>query len=52
MRFVGLLTSVIADYVFGSGLPRAIDKVPFYTALKKLRDHLRGDLPGKPGGEG
>ncbi|XP_048741191.2 uncharacterized protein LOC125655075 isoform X3 [Ostrea edulis] len=27
-----------------SQLPRAIDKVPFYTALKKLRDYLRGDL--------
>ena len=26
-------------------LPRAVDKVPFYTALKKFRDHLRGDLP-------
>ncbi|XP_055883292.1 G/T mismatch-specific thymine DNA glycosylase-like [Biomphalaria glabrata] len=25
-------------------LPRAADKVPFYLALKKLRDHLRGDL--------
>ena len=28
-----------------SQLPRAVDKVPFYIALKKLRDHLRGDLP-------
>ena len=26
-------------------LPRAVDKVPFYVALKKFRDHLRGDLP-------
>lgn len=26
-------------------LPRAADKVPFYLALKKLRDHLNGDLP-------
>lgn len=26
-------------------LPRAVDKVPYYLALKKLRDHLRGDLP-------
>ena len=26
-----------------SQLPRAIDKVPFYTALKKLRDYIRGD---------
>lgn len=26
-------------------LPRAIDKVPFYEALKKLRDHLIGKLP-------
>ena len=25
-------------------LPRALDKVPFYTALKKFRDYLRGDL--------
>ena len=25
-------------------LPRAVDKVPFYVALKKFRDHLRGDL--------
>lgn len=25
-------------------LPRAIDKVPFYLALKKFRDHLKGDL--------
>ena len=24
-------------------LPRAVDKVPFYQGLKKLRDHLRGD---------
>ena len=28
-----------------SQLPRAVDKVPFYVALKKLRDYLRGDLP-------
>lgn len=26
-------------------LPRAVDKLPFYVALKKLRDHLRGHLP-------
>jgi hypothetical protein len=26
-----------------SQLPRAVDKVPFYTALKKLRDYLCGD---------
>ncbi|XP_015905050.1 uncharacterized protein [Parasteatoda tepidariorum] len=26
-------------------LPRAVDKVPFYIALKKLRDHLCGVLP-------
>ncbi|CAL1527066.1 unnamed protein product, partial [Lymnaea stagnalis] len=26
-------------------LPRAADKVPFYLALKKLRDHQNGDLP-------
>lgn len=26
-------------------LPRAVDKVPFYIALKKLRDHLCGALP-------
>ena len=25
-------------------LPRAVDKVPFYVALKKLRDYLKGDL--------
>ncbi|KAG1706618.1 G/T mismatch-specific thymine DNA glycosylase [Nymphon striatum] len=25
-------------------LPRAADKVPFYKALKKVRDHLRGDI--------
>jgi len=25
-------------------LPRAIDKVPFYAALKKFRDYLKGDL--------
>ncbi|XP_005111670.1 uncharacterized protein LOC101858755 [Aplysia californica] len=25
-------------------LPRALDKVPFYLGLKKLRDYLRGDL--------
>jgi hypothetical protein len=28
-----------------SQLPRAVDKLPFYVALKKLRDHLRGQLP-------
>lgn len=28
-----------------SQLPRAVDKLPFYVALCKLRDHLRGDLP-------
>ncbi|ELU08322.1 hypothetical protein CAPTEDRAFT_106574, partial [Capitella teleta] len=27
-----------------SQLPRAVDKVPFYIALKKLRDHYRGDI--------
>ena len=27
-----------------SQLPRAIDKVPFYVALRKLRDFVRGDL--------
>lgn len=26
-------------------LPRAVDKVPFYVALRKLRDHIRGQLP-------
>lgn len=26
-------------------LPRAVDKVPFYVALRKLRDHLCGRLP-------
>ena len=26
-------------------LPRAIDKVPFYSALKKFRDYLRGEVP-------
>lgn len=26
-------------------LPRALDKVPFYEALRKLRDHLNGRLP-------
>ena len=26
-------------------LPRAVDKVPFYTALKKFRDYLRGEVP-------
>lgn len=26
-------------------LPRATDKVPYYAALKRLRDFLRGDLP-------
>ncbi|GFO23225.1 G/u mismatch-specific DNA glycosylase [Plakobranchus ocellatus] len=25
-------------------LPRAVDKVPFYVALKKLRDYLKGEL--------
>jgi hypothetical protein len=28
-----------------SQLPRAVDKVPFYVALRKLRDYKRGDLP-------
>ena len=28
-----------------SQLPRCVDKLPFYVALRKLRDHLRGDLP-------
>jgi len=28
-----------------SQLPRAVDKLPFYVALKKLRDHLRGNMP-------
>lgn len=28
-----------------SQLPRAVDKVPFYVALRKLRDYRRGDLP-------
>ncbi|XP_053377897.1 uncharacterized protein LOC123530305 [Mercenaria mercenaria] len=28
-----------------SQLPRAVDKVPFYEALKKFRDHLKGNLP-------
>jgi len=28
-----------------SQLPRAVDKLPFYVALCKLRNHLRGDLP-------
>lgn len=28
-----------------SQLPRAIDKVPFYDALRKFRDHLNGKLP-------
>ncbi|KAK2168315.1 hypothetical protein LSH36_18g09012 [Paralvinella palmiformis] len=27
-----------------SQLPRAVDKVPFYVALKKLRDHVRGEI--------
>ena len=27
-----------------SQLPRAVDKLPFYIALRKLRDHLRGDI--------
>lgn len=26
-------------------LPRAVDKVPFYVALKKVKDHLNGTLP-------
>ena len=26
-------------------LPRAVDKVPFYSALKKFRDYLRGEVP-------
>lgn len=26
-------------------LPRAVDKVPYYLGLKKIRDHLKGDLP-------
>ena len=25
-------------------LPRAVDKVPFYSALKKFRDHLNGEI--------
>lgn len=28
-----------------SQLPRCVDKLPFYVALRKLRDNLRGDLP-------
>ena len=28
-----------------SQLPRAVDKVPFYEALKKYRDHLNGKIP-------
>lgn len=28
-----------------SQLPRAVDKVPFYEALRKFRDHLNGKLP-------
>lgn len=28
-----------------SQLPRAVDKVPFYEALRKYRDHLNGKLP-------
>lgn len=28
-----------------SQLPRASDKVPFFVALRKLRDHLMGSLP-------
>jgi len=28
-----------------SQLPRAVDKLPFYVALSKLRDHLCGKLP-------
>ena len=26
-------------------LPRAVDKVPFYAALRKLRDNLNGRYP-------
>jgi len=26
-----------------SQLPRAVDKLPFYVALRKLRDHVKGD---------
>ena len=26
-------------------LPRAVDKVPFYKALTKYRDYLKGDIP-------
>ena len=26
-------------------LPRAVDKVPFYAALKKFRDYLKGTIP-------
>jgi len=26
-------------------LPRAMDKVPFYSALKKFRDYLNGLIP-------
>ena len=29
-----------------SQLPRAVDKVPFYAALRKFKDHLKGELPG------
>lgn len=25
-------------------LPRAVDKVPFYAALKKFRDYLKGEI--------
>ena len=28
-----------------SQLPKVVDKVPFYAALKKLKDHLNGHLP-------
>lgn len=28
-----------------SQLPRAVDKVPFYEALRKFKDHLNGKLP-------
>ena len=26
-------------------LPRAVDKVPFYKALTKYRDYLKGEIP-------
>ena len=25
-------------------LPRAVDKVPFYLALKKFRDYVKGEI--------